>query len=83
MLITAGSREKHNCMTASWGGVGVLEKNERSLGIIGSISLKKGSKGAGRRLIDIPSGLPATQLQLRTKALLIKGEGETVVFLQV
>lgn len=24
MLITAGNREKHNCMTASWGGVGVL-----------------------------------------------------------
>lgn len=24
MLITAGDCEKHNCMTASWGGVGVL-----------------------------------------------------------
>ena len=24
MLITAGNREKHNTMTASWGGVGEL-----------------------------------------------------------
>ena len=30
MLITAGNEEKHNTMTASWGGVGIMWGNECS-----------------------------------------------------
>lgn len=31
MLITAGNEEKHNTMTASWGGVGIMWKERQHM----------------------------------------------------
>ncbi len=61
MLITAGNREKHNTMTASWGGVGENCGADMSLPSTSGPSATPGVCGAGGLLFPLllRAGLPA------------------------
>lgn len=48
MLITAGDEEKHNTMTASWGGVGIMWGDECGNSIYSSTEIYEGIRRCRR-----------------------------------
>ena len=48
MLITAGDEEKHNTMTASWGGVGIMVGDECGYSIYSPTEIYEGIRRCRR-----------------------------------
>ena len=76
MLISAGTEDKWNTMTASWGAVGVMWGKPSATCYIRKMCIRDRGKAALVHLIHVTARLGAHLVQRITVAVLEHGQGE-------